>query len=86
MAKYCVDGPHDEDIFEMSLFRSHINELLTQKRYLSYAISDAVRSLIFWRGQVKVGAVWLPVHSGEKQEHFLLYLPTQPMYINVLDR
>ena len=64
VAKYCVDGPHDEEVFEMRLFRSHINELLTQKTYLSYAISDAVRSLVFWRGQVKVGNVWLPLHSA----------------------
>ncbi|KAL7554718.1 hypothetical protein ACHAWF_018241 [Thalassiosira exigua] len=48
----------------MRLFRSHINELLTQKRYMSMQISDAVRSLVFWRGQVKVGQVWLPLHSA----------------------
>ena len=64
VAKYCVDGPHDDDVFEMALFRSHINELLTQKRYMSYAIGDALRSLIYWRGQVKVGNVWLPLHSA----------------------
>lgn len=64
VAKYCVDGPHDEEVFEMALFRSHINELLTQKRYMTYSIGDAVRSLIYWRGQVKVGNVWLPLHSA----------------------
>ena len=64
MAKYCVDGSHDEDVFELNLFWSYMDELLTQKRYLSYAINDAVQSLIFWRGQVMVGSVWLPVHSG----------------------
>ena len=64
VAKYCVDGPHDEEVFEMALFRSHINEVLTQKRYVTYAIYDAIRSLIYWRGQVKVGKVWLPLHSA----------------------
>ncbi|KAL9182512.1 hypothetical protein ACHAXT_013164 [Thalassiosira profunda] len=64
VAKYCVDGPHDEEVFEMTLFRSHINELMTQKRYLSYAIGDSVRSLVRWRGQVKVGRAWLPLHSA----------------------
>ena len=64
IARYTVDGPHDEEVFEMNLFRSHINELLTQKRYMMYAIYDASRSLIFWRGQVKVGNVWLPLHSA----------------------
>lgn len=57
VAKYCVDGPHDEDVFEMTLFRSHINELRTAKRDLTYTISDAIRSLVRWRGQVKVGNV-----------------------------
>ena len=33
IAKYCVDGPHDEEVFEMNLFGSHISELLRQKRY-----------------------------------------------------
>jgi len=64
VAKYCIDGPHDEEVFEMRLFRSHINEIMTQKRYMSYAISDAMRSLIYWRGQVKFGNVWLPLHSA----------------------
>lgn len=64
VAKYCVDGPHDEEVFEMSLFRSHINEILAHKRHATYVMSDAVRSLIFWRGQIKVGNVWLPLHSA----------------------
>ena len=64
VAKYCVDGPHDEEVFEMSLFRSHINEILAQKRHATYVLSDAVRSLVFWRGQIKVGNVWLPLHSA----------------------
>lgn len=64
VAKYCVDGPHDEEVFEMSLFRSHINEILAQKRHATYVLSDSVRSLVFWRGQIKVGNVWLPLHSA----------------------
>ena len=32
-------------------------------RSLSYCIGDAFRSLIFWRGQVRVGETSLPVHS-----------------------
>ena len=64
IAKYCVDGPHDEENFEMNLFRSHINELLTQKRYLMYAITDGLKSLIYWRGQVRIGGVWVPLYSA----------------------
>ena len=64
IAKFCVDGPHDEEVFEMSLFRSHINEILAHKRHATYVLSDSVRSLVFWRGQIKVGNVWLPLHSA----------------------
>lgn len=64
VAKYCCDGPHDTEVFEMKLFRSHINELLTAKRTLTYVIGDSLHSLIFWRGQVKVGNTWLPLHSA----------------------
>ena len=64
VAKFCVDGPHDDDVFEMRLFRSHINELLSTRRYATWAVADAIKSLVFWRSQVKVGGVWLPVHSA----------------------
>ena len=64
VAKYCVDGPHDEEVFEMSVFRSHINEIMTAKRTLMYVVSDAFHSIVFWKGQVKVGNAWLPLHSA----------------------
>ena len=64
VAKFCCDGPHDEEVFEMSVFRSHINEIMTAKRTLTYVISDALNSIIFWRAQVKVGNAWLPLHSA----------------------
>jgi hypothetical protein len=64
VAKYCCDGPHDDELFELSVFRSHINEIMTAKRTLTYCISDALNSIIFWRAQVKVGNAWLPLHSA----------------------
>eukprot|EP00804_Cyclotella_cryptica_P025385 CCRYP_016517-RB/>CCRYP_016517-RB protein AED:0.00 eAED:0.00 QI:485/1/1/1/0/0/2/1112/991 len=64
VAKYCCDGPHDDEVFEMRVFRSHINEIMTAKRTLTYVVSDAMTSIIFWRGQVKVGNAWLPLHSA----------------------
>jgi hypothetical protein len=64
VCKFCCDGPHDEEVFEMSVFRSYINEIMTAKRTLTYVISDALNSIIFWRGQVKVGNAWLPLHSA----------------------
>ena len=32
-------------------------------RRILYAIDDATQSLIFWRGQVKIGPIWFPLHS-----------------------
>jgi len=60
IAKYCVDGPHDGDVFEMRLFRSHIHEILTQKRNIARLVKDALYSLVFWKGQVN----GLPIHSA----------------------
>ena len=64
VAKYCCDGPHDDEVFEMNVFRSHINEIMTAKRTLTYVISDALISILFWRAQVKLGNAWLPLHSA----------------------
>ena len=63
VTKYCTEGPHDDDVFEMSVFRSFINEIMTAKRHTFYIVGDGIKSLVFWRGQVKVGGVWLPLHS-----------------------
>ncbi len=60
VAKYCTEGPHDEDTFELQLFWSHIDEIWSKKRMLSYMISDMFYSLIFWRDQVQ----GLPLHSA----------------------
>mmetsp|Transcript_8253 Transcript_8253/g.17758 ORF Transcript_8253/g.17758 Transcript_8253/m.17758 type:complete len:1105 (-) Transcript_8253:213-3527(-) len=63
VTKYCTEGPHDEEVFEMSVFRSYINEIMTAKRHTVYVVSDGIKSLVFWRGQVRVGGVRLPLHS-----------------------
>jgi hypothetical protein len=43
--------------------RSHISEIFENKRHLSYTVSDSMKSLIFWRGQVEVFSEFLPLHS-----------------------
>ncbi len=60
VAKYCTEGPHDEDTFELQLFWSQIDEIWEKKRMLGYMISDVFYSLIFWRDQVQ----GLPLHSA----------------------
>jgi hypothetical protein len=56
-------GDDKEQKFDLTVVRSYINELLEYKTVLKYCLMDAVLSLIFWRGQVKVGHVLLPLHS-----------------------
>ena len=34
------------------------------KTHLFYCIGDALKSLVFWRGQVKIGTLYLPIHSA----------------------
>ena len=63
VAQYTLHGDIDESKYNMTLLRSHVNEIMEYKRRVSYTIADSVRSLIFWRGQVKVGSVKVPLHS-----------------------
>lgn len=56
-------GDDNEQSFDLTVTRSYINEILGYKRALSYCCGDAVRSLIFWRGQVAVCNIRLPLHS-----------------------
>ena len=60
VAKYCTEGPHDEDTFELQLFWSLLDEILSKRQHLGYIISDTFYSLIFWRDQV----AGIPLHSA----------------------
>mmetsp|Transcript_10438 Transcript_10438/g.16023 ORF Transcript_10438/g.16023 Transcript_10438/m.16023 type:complete len:1068 (+) Transcript_10438:116-3319(+) len=61
--KYTLYGEYDEDKYSMTLLRSYVNEILEYKSRATYSIGDALKSLILWRGQVKIGNVWLPLNS-----------------------
>lgn len=56
-------GDENEEKFDLTVTRSYINEIFEHKRNLSYSIGDGLRSLIFWRGQVRFFGVMWPVHS-----------------------
>jgi C2 domain len=64
VVRYTCFGEYDgEDKFDLTVIRSYINELFEYKRHLSYAISDSLQSLMFWRGQVEIFSILLPIHS-----------------------
>mmetsp|Transcript_14215 Transcript_14215/g.21921 ORF Transcript_14215/g.21921 Transcript_14215/m.21921 type:complete len:1099 (-) Transcript_14215:32-3328(-) len=63
VVKYTLYGEYDEDKYSMTLLRSYVNEIFEYKSRATYSIGDALKSLILWRGQVKIGNVWLPMHS-----------------------
>mmetsp|Transcript_37634 Transcript_37634/g.82419 ORF Transcript_37634/g.82419 Transcript_37634/m.82419 type:complete len:1040 (+) Transcript_37634:105-3224(+) len=63
VAKYTLYGSYDEEKYDLTLLRSYVNEIMEYKRRATYSVGDALRSLILWRGQVKVGHVKLPLHS-----------------------
>jgi len=54
----------EEENFDLTILRSYINELFEYKTNISYSISDSFASLMYWRGQVKVGTIFLPLHSA----------------------
>lgn len=62
-ACYGEYGDENDQQFDLTVMRSLVNEIFEYKSAVSYAIGDAMRSLIFWRGQVKFGKVYLPLHS-----------------------
>ena len=62
--RYTCFGERGEDNeFDLTVVRSYINEIFEYKRAIAYYFGDSFRSLMFWRGQVKVGTVLLPIHS-----------------------
>jgi C2 domain len=64
VVRYVCFGEYDgEDKFDLTVTRSYINEIFEYKSHLSYAIRDSLESLMFWRGQVEVFSVLLPIHS-----------------------
>ena len=56
-------GDDNEHPFDLTVTRSYVNEIFEYKRNISYCIGDAVQSLIFWRPQVRVVKMYLPLHS-----------------------
>jgi hypothetical protein len=64
VVRYTCFGEYDnEENFDLTVTRSYINEIIEYKSALDYGIRDSLQSLIFWRGQVEVFSVLLPVHS-----------------------
>lgn len=56
-------GDHTEQTFDLTVLRSYINEILEYKATLGYCIVDSVQSLLFWRPQVQIFDMVLPLHS-----------------------
>ena len=54
----------NEDTFNLAVLLAYKDELL-EKHLTSvvYTINDALQSLIFWRGQVRICSIWFPLHS-----------------------
>jgi hypothetical protein len=64
VVRYTCFGEYgNEENFDLTVTRSYITEILEYKSALDYGIRDSLQSLVFWRGQVEVFSVLLPVHS-----------------------
>lgn len=64
VVRYTCYGEFDgEEEFDMTVARSYMNEFFEYKAAFGYTITDAATSLIFWRGQVEVFSVMIPLHS-----------------------
>ena len=56
-------GDHTEQTFDLTVMRSYVNEILEYKATLGYCMVDSIQSLLFWRGQVQIFDMHLPLHS-----------------------
>lgn len=63
VARYTCYGKYREDVYNMKVLRSYIDEFLRSLEVCSFELSRGLHSLILWKGQVKVFNVHLPLHS-----------------------
>ena len=62
--RYTCYGEYDgEEKFDMTVMRSYINEMFEYKGAFGYAVKDTFTSLVFWRGQVEICSIMLPLYS-----------------------
>jgi hypothetical protein len=62
LARQVVEGKTDMASYSIGTLAMHIAEL-TSYKYVTYYIVDAISSLLFWRGQVPILGIKIPVHS-----------------------
>jgi len=54
---------HDEEDFNATVMKSYVYEALEYKSTVLDTIGNALHSLMFWRGQVRIFSWMLPLHS-----------------------
>jgi len=63
VARYTCQGKYREEVYNMKVLRSYIDEILEYLEIWSFEFHGAIKSLIFWRGQVRFFNLHLPLHS-----------------------
>jgi len=63
IARYTCYGKYREDVYNTRILRSYVDELLEYVVSWSFILKRGMRSLIFWRGQVRIGKRAVPLHS-----------------------
>ncbi len=63
IARYTCYGKRREDVYNMKVLKSYIDEILEYIERASFEIQLGINSFIFWRGQVKVWKFNVPLHS-----------------------
>lgn len=65
VARFTASGEYDNpEAFSLKVLLAYIDEIT--KGFLQrilYSVGDGVQSLVFWKDQVEVAGVWLPLHS-----------------------
>lgn len=62
--RYTCFGEYDgEESFDLTVTRSYVNEIFAYKAAIGYTMKDTFTSLVYWRGQVRILNIMVPLHS-----------------------
>jgi hypothetical protein len=64
IARHTLYGKHREEVYNMKILRSYIDEFMEYIEMTTFEITLALHSLIFWKGQVQIFGFSIPLYSA----------------------
>lgn len=64
IARHTLYGKHREEVYNMKILRSYIDEFMEYLEMCTFEITLALNSLLFWKGQVQILGCSIPLYSA----------------------